>query len=117
MTTTHRPTEPANRVTVANVADWWDIRARHDELAGSSHHHIMHILKVTGMVAGMLEHRDHGEPEDKPADFRYADLIIHAIRLAECEGYNAAEIVSNRMWQLGIAPIPSELPRSERRFP
>lgn len=115
MTQVERPKEPTSRVTVQNIADWQKIRMQHDQFCMDSKHNLIHVIKATGPVAALLEHRDHREPDVPVEDKRLADLIIHSVWLVESLGKNAAELVANRMWEIGIKPKREELPPEERK--
>lgn len=114
LSTVTRPRDPAARVTIQNIVDWQSIRLQHDARAMDINHNYLHLGKVLGMIAALLEHRDHGEPEPVIEDKRLADLIIHSIWIANAMGYDPAKIVAHRCWELGIGPIRGELPPSER---
>lgn len=109
-----RPNDPAHRVTVQNIVDWQSIRARHDEYAQDPKHMLLHLMKCLGPVSAALEHRDHEEPETDVDDKRYADLVIAAVWLVRAMGKDPAELVSNRVWDIGIRPKRDELPPDER---
>lgn len=111
---TSRPEQPEHRVTVRNIVDWQEIRSRHDEYAKDPDHMLKHLMKCVGPIAAQLEHEDHEESFDEVPEKRIADLVICAIWLSECLGYNTPEIVSNRMWDIGIRPVREELPTEER---
>lgn len=111
---TARPEIPEHRVTVQNIVDWQKIRSQHDEYAKDPHHMLVHLLKCIGPISATLEHRDHEEDEPDVASKRYADLIISAIWLVESMGEDAAELVANRIWEIGIRPKRDELPPGER---
>lgn len=120
MTKTNLPTSiarvptPEHRVTIRNVSEWQEIRGQHDQYARDPTHNLIHISKALGPIAGALEHRHHSEDEGAVEPKRYADLIIHAIWLVAAMGYDPATLVANRIWELGVGPKRTELPKEER---
>ena len=114
ITTTGRPAEPENRVTLRNIVDWQEIRARHDEYAVDPTHMLIHLMKCVGPLSSLIEHRHHGEPDPEFEDKRVADLVISAIWLAASLGYDVPKLVANRVWDIGIRPKREELPAEER---
>jgi hypothetical protein len=115
MVKTDRPVAPEQRVTIQNVVDWQDIRARHDEKAMEPIHMMNHLVKAAGYAAAAIDKKEHGLPSVVSEDKRLADLIISSIWTVRALGYDPAQLVANRMWEIGIKPKQDELPPSERK--
>lgn len=112
----HRPDRPGERIKIRDVVHWQGIRSGHDEYAVDPKHMFLHLMKCLGMVAARLEHEDHEEPFEDLPDFRKADIVICSIWLIAAFGDDVPLLVSNRIWDIGIGPVRSELPPAVREM-
>lgn len=114
MVKTERPAQPEHRVTIQNIVDWQDIRARHDEKAMVPVHMMNHLVKAMGHAGAAIDRMEHGLQPDVVETKRLADMVISAVWVVRALGYDPAALVANRMWEIGIKPKQDELPPGER---
>ncbi len=77
-------------------------------------HMMNHLVKAMGHAAAAIDRVEHGLKPEVAEPKRLADMIISSIWTVRALGYDPAQLVANRMWDIGIRPKQDELPPSER---
>jgi hypothetical protein len=77
-------------------------------------HALLHIHKAAGKLDAVIDHLDHGEPQDDGAVVRaVADILICALRFANTwpgGRIDAQEAILARLREKGIGPAPDPRP-------